>query len=256
MYVSIPCNVANGAVYDPAALAKSAAQRAKTDAATTQAQAAYSGLLCRNPADFLRFGRTVAVDVQVTNAETGCQPGQSVNMLSSPNAAGAAAIAGSGGAAGGNGTSGGAGSSRGSARSGLYRVGGPGGIAASCDLSSEYAVSETPLNGPGVTSLPEVSARPAVLTAPGLPKPGMGKWGDGRRRLSRGGAMRARGVGSCCSGFPAWGDAFPAGSPSSASGSALSLITAWISANPWLTIGLGAAGVFLMAGTGSRGRRG
>ena len=231
MYVSIPCNVANGAVYDPAATAKSAAQRAKTDAATNQAQAAYSGLLCRNPGDFTSFGLTVAKDVMDTNAATQCTPGQAPPVMTA--------------APGG-----------GSARSGLYRVGGPGGIAASCDISdSEYAVSETPLNGPGPTTLPAPSARPAVLTTAPLLKPGIGRWSRRISRIARGGAG-GRGMGACCSEFPAWGDAFPTGGPSSSDTSALSSITNWIAANPWLTIGLGAAGVFLMAGSGSRGKRG
>lgn len=256
MYVSIPCNLPNGTVFNPRTLAKSAARRSTVDAATNQAQGAFAGLLCRNPADFLRFGRTVAKDVQAVNVATQCKRGSGAAAGS---ASSTSAVSGGASGSSSSGASGGAaGSQNGAVRGGLIpgASGGvlSGGAAPSCDLtSSEYAVNSTPLNGPGVSSLPDVSAAPAVLTTTGLPKPGLGRWGGVRSRIARSGVRR--GVGDCCSGFPAWGDAYPAGAPSSSDSSVLSSITEWIEQNPWLTIGLGAAGVFLLA-SGKGGRRG
>jgi hypothetical protein len=260
MYTLQACSVPTGTTYDPyGSLRRSAASRARVDAATNKAAASYDRLLCRNPADFLKFGLTVAKDVAAVNEATDCSPGgtpAAVNVI--PGGAAGGSTVGDGEAAGAlaamlsalgitpnppagspNGASA-AGSPRGSWRGQLRGGGARGGQGGDCDIAG--GVNVQPLNassvsGP-VSAMPQVSAAPAKLTTGGLLPSG---GGIGRYR---------RGLGSCTE-FPDWGDAFPNGGPSASVGSD---ILSWIQQNPWLTAGIVLGGGWLLFGGG--GKRG
>jgi hypothetical protein len=255
MYTLQACNVPNGTMRDPyGVLARSAAKKARLDAATTKAELAYEGLLCRNPADFRGFGLNVSKDVQNVNVATGCKfqtgtPASTAAVgdpvaaaalaslgVSSPNSPVAAATAQNGGTAGGNARW----------RGGRSRIAGAG--ESSCELGG--GVNVVPLNGPGSGgTLPNVSAAPAQLTlAPtsgqGGGVPGMYK---ARQRWVIGNPTQTLGLGQCQD-LP-WGDAYPNGSPASPAAA----LWDWLSANPWLAAVLAAGGLYLVSEAGKRG---
>jgi hypothetical protein len=235
MYTLQACSVPNGTMYDPyGVLARSAAERAKTDAATSVAAGAYNGLLCRLPRDFAPFGLNVAKDVSDVNISTGCTPGGTPSSAGASGASGSS-LASSGAPAGpgGNAASGGV-SSRGAIRGGSWR----GRFSPGCNIS-DGGVNNVPLQGPGSGGLPQTSAQPAKLTtSQGLPV-GMGRYRGGKR-----------GLGQCCTDLVEWGDAFPNGGPSVSFGQD---VLNWIQANPWLTAGIVAGGAFLAMSGGKRG---
>ena len=241
MYTLSACDVPNGLMFDPYGdLARGASKRAMVDAATNKAEAAYDGLLCKNPADFLPFGGAVAADVAAVNQAVQCGSGgtpAAVAPTGDPIAA--AALASLGVSAGGTASQGGA---TGPAPGSIYRRGGArsryadSGDASCADVGAATVV---PLNGPGGAGLPAVSAAPAKLTSVGLPR-GMGRYST------------RKGMGDCCGGMP-WGDAFPGGVPSS-SASFLAGFWAWVSANPWLA-GAGLAVALYAFSESNAGRR-
>lgn len=261
MYTLQACSVPNGLMRDPyGVLARGAAKKARLDAATGRAELQYEALLCRNPADFRKFGLNVSKDVQNVNVATGCKfqtgtPASTAAVgdavaaaalaslgVSSPNSTGAAATAQNGGTAGSNAR----------LRGSRGRIAGGGG--SSCELSG--GVNVIPLNGPGSGgTLPNVSAAPAQLTlaassgssssAQGSGVPGMYK---ARQRWVIGDPTQTMGLGQC-EDLP-WGDAYPNGSPATPAAEFLN----WLRANPWLAAGAVAVGVYVLSEAGKRGQ--
>ncbi len=237
----------------------SAVRRLRVDTATDKAEAAYEGLLCRNPRDFVSFGSNVAKDVAVVNAATEClfQAGAPSNpaILSAaagdPVAATALQTLGilpassqpSGGPLAG---SGGGGRSRRNWRGSQ--------IGASCDpgAAGGGAITQIPLNGgggPGITggSGSSISGVPAVLTLGNGIQRRNGRWAIGPQNQNQ--------IPAGMSGCPScadlqWGDAYPNGVPTPES--AAGVLLSWLQANPWLALGIAAGGLFLAAGGGKK----
>ena len=232
------CNAASGSQVPSAELTAAAAQSAATSASVNQAQCAFDSTLTRAPSDFASMGSGVAVDVAAVNAATGADRGGGGYGCMTPGGPG--------------GTPGSVSSSSLPARpwwgrGGRYRNRSR--SAPTCDVSSSGGCNVIPLNGPGSNSLPQVNAQPVPLRTnqgalpaiPGGPG-GLGRTSDARGSRIR--TMRARGIGdaSYCTDLPPWGDAFPTGGPSA---NPAQSILDWTAANPLLTLGIAAAGIWI-----------
>ena len=243
------CDAANGLQVPTAQLAASAAGLTADSASMNTALAAFNSVLTRSPSDFWSVAPMVAKDVGVVNAATGVNRGGALPGWPTGYGRGGPGGPGSGPGGGGAGKGlykpiAGSGGSNSSTRTNGESGGG------SCDVSSAGGCNVVPLNGPGSTDLPQTNAQAAPLTTPPI-NPGLGRAGDGRRRFSRPGAMR--GLGQCCTGLPAWGDAFPAGGPLLSTGQDL---LSWFQANPLLTLGLALGGIWIASKQNEKGKRG
>lgn len=234
------CDAANGLQVPTAQLAASAAGLTADSASMNTALAAFNSVLTRSPSDFWSVAPMVAKDVGVVNTATGVNRGGALPGWPTGYGRGGPGSGGPGGGSGGGSGPGGGSGSGGSSESG----------GGSCDVSSSGGCNVVPLNGPGSTGLPQTNAQAAPLTTPPI-NPGLGRAGDGRRRFSRPGAMR--GLGQCCTGLPAWGDAFPAGGPLLSTGQDL---LSWFQANPLLTLGLALGGIWIASKQNEKGKRG
>lgn len=212
MYVptSEACNLPNGLDVPTEQLAAGAAGLAADNAAMVAAESAFASLLVRSPGDFACMGSGVVKDVAETNNATGVLRGGVTRILRGSDAV----------------------SDR----------------APVCDARTGGGVTLVPLNGPGSSSVPLTTARPAPLRTnqagiPPLPA-GLGRYA---RR-----APRSRGMGQCCSDLPTWGDAFPAGGPVL---SPIQSVLNWTANNPLLAVGLGLTALWIATGQ-TKGKRG